>query len=109
MRIMQRLSAVSLLLLLAAVPSFAQRSTGTIRGTVVDPQNLVVQGADVTVRNEETGLIRTTKTNSVGIYVFTELPVGSYEVTVKQPGFRDAIQKNIVLNVADTIERPVKL
>jgi hypothetical protein len=108
MRTLQRLS-LSLLVLLAAASAFAQRSTGTIRGTVTDPAGLVVQEAEVTVRNENTGLTRSMATNSAGIYVFTDLPVGSYEITVKKALFNDSVQKNIVLNAADTLDLKASL
>jgi len=88
-------------------PAFAdaQRITGTIRGTVTDPSQAVVAGAKVTVKGEETGLTRTTTTNSEGNYLFAELPVGAYRVDVEASGFRSAAQTKIGLSVAET--RPV--
>src|SRR5713101_6950208 len=91
----------SLLLLLAAAPAYAQRITASIRGTVTDPTSAVVAGATVTVRNEATGLTRTTKTNSAGNYSFDELPVGSYRIDVPFSGFKSALKTGIVVNVAD--------
>ena len=67
----------SLLLLLAAVPAFAQRITATIRGTVTDQSGAVVAGAKVTVRNTNTGLERTTQTSNDGSYSVSELPIGN--------------------------------
>ncbi len=89
------------LLVLFATPVFAQRITATIRGTVTDPTGAVVVGAKVTVKGDETGLTRTTTSNAVGIYVISELPVGSYEVKVEQPGFKTAIRTKVVVNVGD--------
>src|SRR5438445_9903238 len=91
----------SLLLLLAAAPAYAQRITASIRGTVTDQSNAVVAGATVTVRNEATGLTRTTRTNSSGNYSFDELPVGSYRIDVSFSGFKSAAKSGIVVNVAD--------
>src|SRR5438552_19039362 len=91
----------SLLLLLTAAPAYAQRITASIRGTVTDPTSAVVAGATVTVRNEATGLTRTTKTNSAGNYSFDELPVGSYRIEVSFSGFKSAVKSGIVVNVAD--------
>lgn len=94
-------SFVVLALFLFSTPALAQRSSGTIRGTVTDPSSSIVPGATVTVRNEGTGLTRTTVTNADGLYAFTELPVGSYQIEVALSGFKTASRTNIVLNVAD--------
>lgn len=46
----------ALLVLLAAVPAWAQSSTGTIVGTVSDPSGSVLPGATVTARNVGTNI-----------------------------------------------------
>ena len=56
--------AVALLLLPLA--AWAQRSTGTIRGTVTDASGGVMAGAKVAVKNEATGAARTGTTNAAG-------------------------------------------
>ncbi|HWX25186.1 MAG TPA: carboxypeptidase-like regulatory domain-containing protein, partial [Vicinamibacteria bacterium] len=86
----QRLFLLAVSLVGLAVPVSAQRSTGAIRGTVTDPSHLVVVGAKVTVKGEETGFTRTTTTNSAGAYSFPDLPVGSYRIDVDSPGFKTA-------------------
>src|SRR5437667_4754890 len=97
----QRLFLVASLLLLAAAPVLAQRTTGTLRGTVTDPTRAVIAGANVSIKGEDTGLTRSTTTNSSGIYAFPDLPVGSYQVEVGSPGFKSAQRTKIVLNVAE--------
>jgi Carboxypeptidase regulatory-like domain len=100
---MRRIAAVgTVLLALTAPPVLAQRFTAAIRGAVVDPTQATVEGAKVTLKGEDTGLSRTATTNSAGLYSFTELPVGSYQVTVERAGFKTATRTRIVLNVADT-------
>src|SRR5687768_9272041 len=89
-----------LVALSTAAPSYAQKITGTIRGTVTDATGAVVPGAKVTVTNEETGLTRSAATGSAGIYAFAELPVGSYSVRVENAGFKSEVRSNVVLNVA---------
>lgn len=92
-----------------ALPAQAQKITGTIRGTVTDPSGAVIQGAKVTVTNEETGLTRTGDTTSAGIYAFAELPVGSYQVRVENPGFKAEVRSKVVLNVAEARNVDVQL
>ena len=74
---MRRVAVLALLLSVSvAVPSFAQRITASIRGTVTDSTGGIVPGANVTVKNESTGFTRSTVTNSAGSYSFAELPRG---------------------------------
>ena len=101
MRQLHRLSLVAFLALLVAMPAYAQKITGTIRGTVTDPTGAIIAGAKVTVKNEDTGLTRSGTTTSDGIYAFAELPVGSYRVEVEHPGFKAEVRSKITLNVAD--------
>jgi hypothetical protein len=98
-----RLSFVAaFLVVLSAGPVLAQKITATIRGTVTDPSGAVIDGAKVTVTNEDTGLTRVSETNSEGIYSFAELPVGSYRIEVELEAFKSAVRSGIRLNVADT-------
>jgi hypothetical protein len=84
-----------------ASPAWAQRTTASIRGTVIDQLNAVIPGATITVTNEETGLSRVTTTNEAGVYVTSELPVGRYTVQAELQGFKTASRTAIVLRVAD--------
>src|SRR5687767_13397598 len=101
MRSLQRL-VLAVLFVALAVPALAQRSTAAIRGTIEDASGGVFRGARVKVTNEETGLVRTTETNSDGLYTVAELPVGTYRVEVEADGFKGAVRTRIILNVADT-------
>ena len=97
------------LLLTAAVS--AQTFRGTILGTVTDASGAVVSGAQVTVRNANTGLERITLTSADGSYSVPELPIGSYDVTVKQTAFQKAVTKGVQVDVAsdrrvDAVLRP---
>ena len=63
---MRRTICLTLVLAALAAPSFAQRITASIRGTVTDSTGAVVPGASVTVRNENTGFTRSNVTNGAG-------------------------------------------
>src|SRR5947209_7031827 len=84
-----------LVVLLLSVCALAQRTTGTLRGQVLDPQNAVVPNAKVTASNEATGVVQTTVTTSAGTYVFPTLPPGQYSVKVDTPGFRESLNKSV--------------
>jgi hypothetical protein len=96
-------------LLLLAVPAFAQKFTGSIRGTVTDPSGAVIAGAKVTLKNEATGVARSVVTNSAGNYLFPDMPVGSYRVEVESPGFKSEARSKVAINVADVRAVDVQL
>ncbi len=96
-------------LLVAAAPALAQRVASTIRGSVSDTSGAVIVGAKVTVKNEATGLTRTSETNASGTYAFADLPIGTYSIDVEYPGFKASSTKGILLNVADVREIDTKL
>ena len=73
---MRRFVLLAIVALFFAASAYAQRSTGSIRGVVKDATQAVLPGATVTVTNEETGLLRTTVTNTSGVYSVADLPVG---------------------------------
>jgi outer membrane receptor protein involved in Fe transport len=77
----------------------AQQITGNIRGTIVDPSSAVVEGATVTAKHLETGLMRTTVTDRSGNYVLVELPVGHYRLEVSAKSFEKYVQDGITLDV----------
>jgi hypothetical protein len=91
------LCAALLLLALAGFETNAQTVVGRISGTVRDASGAVVPGATVTVTNVATNLERTVKTDDEGFYTVTNLPVGTYVVSVEQSGFKKAVQTGIAL------------
>lgn len=104
-----------LLLLLVPTSALGQTETGRIIGSVTDPQGAVVAGADVTVRNVDTGATRTTRTSEDGNFTVTNLQPGRYEVAIKAAGFAGSTQAaqvnvgqptsiDIALNVAGSGE-----
>jgi hypothetical protein len=93
-------AALALLLLLGlAGPAAAQATFGDITGRVEDAQKTAVPGATVTVRNNATGLTRTTTTGSHGEYTLTQLPPGTYTVSAELSGFRKSVVRNVPIGV----------
>jgi hypothetical protein len=96
------------LLLLGAI-GFGQNIRGTILGTVRDPSSAVIKGAKVTVRHIATGLVREESTNDAGEYLFAQLPVGQYDLTVEQAGFKKVDRGGILLQVDDKLRVDVDM
>src|SRR5271157_6224383 len=95
-----KLHLLIVLVLLSTALLVGQTFRGTILGSVTDPSGAFVAGATVKVRNLGTGLERTTVTSGDGSYNVSELPIGSYSVTVTQTGFRTAVTNDVEVNVA---------
>src|SRR5437879_11142503 len=75
------------ILMIAASSGEAQTTTAAFQGTVTDTSGGVLPGAQVAASNVETGLKRTTTTSEAGRFLLSELPPGSYEITVTLTGF----------------------
>jgi hypothetical protein len=86
--------------LLACVSAFAQQTTGTITGRVVDQQGAAIPGATVTAKSVTTGFTRTETSDSEGVYRLAALPVGVYEVNAELSGFATVSKKDVEVNVA---------
>ncbi len=105
MRTHLRLIFASAFLLLSGIAALAQSqaTTGTIQGTIVDPNGAVVSGASVNVKNVDTGSERTVTTNSDGFFTAPLLPLGKYRVTTDASGFSKSILENVDVNVGQTL------
>ena len=114
---MERLSKVgfSLVVLLGLFvvmqSAWGQQVTAAITGTVVDPAGAPISGASVTTSDTERGTMYTTKTNDSGLFNFTRIPIGHYEVRATSPGFETAVQPpfTLVLNQTARIEFKMKV
>src|SRR5436190_3607677 len=97
----KHVSLFALLICLCAPFGFAQSDVGaaTLNGTVVDPSGASVANAKVTAINTATGFTRSTQTTETGLYTFTRLPVGTYDVTAELQGFKVAKRSGLQLNV----------
>lgn len=100
------LQMLGVLVVCLAAPCLAQRTTGTLRGQVLDPQGAVVAGANVTVANEATGVAQLVQTTSAGTYNLPSLIPGKYTVAVEAGGFKSFVKRGVSVlsdqeNVAD--------
>ena len=96
------LSIVVLVCTLVATSAWAQ-ATAQISGTVRDQSGAVLPGVEVTAKQTNTGISRSTVSNETGAYLMPNIPVGPYRLEATLPGFRTFIQTNIVLQVNDSL------
>jgi Carboxypeptidase regulatory-like domain len=100
---------VFVIVLVLSVPSFGQKDTGSIVGTVKDPTGALVTNAKVTVTDAERGPALTTTTNDAGEYVAGPLRGGRYTVTLQHPGFKQAVSVPVNLDVQERVAINVTL
>ena len=83
-------------------------STGSIVGTVTDPQGAVVGGAKITITEKATGHVITTSTTSAGAYTSGALIPGQYQVRVEASGFK-TVEEAFAIEVSVTSSGNFKL
>ena len=98
-----------LVLLAFLVSATAQDFRSTLQGTVADPSQASVANAAITLRNVDTGQDRAAVTNADGFYIFQFLLPGTYDLTVKAPGFRTSVEKGVTLALTQTLRQDVAL
>ena len=87
-------AAVALAVFLSfAGPAAAQTETGRITGVVTDATGGILPGVTVKAKAVGTGATRTVVTDSLGVYVFANLPPAQYDITTELDGFRPANSK----------------
>lgn len=95
---------LGLLVVSAAVtPAAAQTSTGNIRGAVRDAQGAPVAGAQITVRDPETSVQRTTSTSLEGFYYLGGLRPSRYALSVRRLGFAEQ-SRTVVVGIGQTLD-----
>ena len=97
-----RIIAVSMMLffgLFAAVAAYSQVTGATLGGTVTDPSGAAVPGAQISVKNNATGVTREVTSDSSGLYTVPNVIPGDYEIRVSAKGFSTARQSNVSLAV----------
>jgi carboxypeptidase family protein/TonB-dependent receptor-like protein len=94
-----RVLVCALMLAIAAASALKAQNTGTILGTVKDQSGAVLPGAQVTVKNIETGIARNSVSGPRGEYRIPALPVGTYDVETTMAGFQTGVRKGIELSL----------
>ncbi|HEY0320543.1 MAG TPA: carboxypeptidase-like regulatory domain-containing protein [Pyrinomonadaceae bacterium] len=98
-----------LLLLIAFVIVGAQEFRGSLTGKVTDPNEAVVPGAEVSIKNIETNNVTTATTNEEGSYSFPLLSPGKYTLTVTREGFNTSAREGIEIAVAAKLTLDIKM
>ncbi len=98
-----------LALLTAAVPALAQRTTGSIIGTVTDATGGILPGVTVTIKGDAIVGMQTDVTNDKGLYRFAALPPGGYSLSYALSGFATLNRPGVRVSLGGTSEENVSL
>ncbi|MDP9049297.1 MAG: TonB-dependent receptor, partial [Acidobacteriota bacterium] len=96
-------------LLLTAFAAYGQINSGSLAGTVTDPQGNVVSGAVVTIVDAQSGTTYTATTSGTGFYVIPAVRPGTYNETVTAAGFETASTSNITVSISTRAAQDVQL
>ncbi len=83
-------------LLLIAIPAPAQVNSSSLEGRVLDPQAAAIPGANLVLSSPTTGFSRTAVSSPEGIYRFTALGPGEYQLRVEASGFAPSTRKFVL-------------
>src|SRR5690349_11495641 len=89
--------------------AWAQSDTASLSGTITDPGSAAIAGGKVTLRNMATGNQRTVLSDIQGIYHFSLLIPGTYEISVEAPGMKKYHAQDIAVNVAQPARVDVQM
>jgi len=103
MRIVPQFLAVVVCAGLSVAPLFAQSSSGTVTGRVVDESGQAVPGATVTLVRTDIQDVRTLETPASGAVVFTSLQPGPYTLQVELVGFAKLEKTNLALSSSERL------
>ncbi len=96
--------AVCIVVLFSPPAAWSQSEavSAQLSGTVQDPNGATVPGATVTLMNSAVGFSRQVTTADNGLYTFTLIPPGTYQLKVEKTGFNVFLQSNVVLAVGQS-------
>src|SRR5215471_9744672 len=105
-----RMTARTLLLLLVCASAlWGQTTNATLRGLITDQSGAVLPGVTIIVRNQGTGIERSTLSDETGNYQVAALPVGVYQIDVRLSGMKPQIVSGLTLEVGQIAVRDFKM
>src|SRR5437867_896716 len=94
--------------LVTVATGYAQ-DTGSLHGTVTDPNGAVIGKANAQITEASTGAARSAETDNNGSFSFTQVKPGNYSVVVTHDGFRRYQRDNVTILVASLTSVDVQL
>ncbi len=94
---------------LLCVPALLAQTSGSVSGRVIDSTSAILPGTAITLKNVDTGTVRTGETTASGDYTFTEVPVGNYTVSASHAGFKITSSATFEVQVQQSVRLDLTL
>src|SRR4029077_2807932 len=94
-----RFLSFSLFLTFSGITARAQTNNGGITGTILDSSGGAVADAEVVATGVESHTVYTTTSTSTGAYRFSNLVLGTYNISVTSKGFKTAQVTGVVVEI----------
>ncbi|GGH08187.1 TonB-dependent receptor [Silvibacterium dinghuense] len=104
-RIVTLLAGIAFLFLSCDVrlpEAYAQSVRGSLAGSILDQTGAAIPRAKITARETNTGIVRETVSSPEGSYTFSELSIGSYDITASAQGFSTQVQQGVQIVIGST-------
>jgi hypothetical protein len=89
--------------------AFGQTFRGGISGSVTDQSGAVVPGAQITAVESATNTSYKAVSSTAGEFAFSNIPLGSYTVSVTASGFKSEKVDKVPVTAGNTYTLPIKL
>ena len=103
-----KILVVSCVLFWTLTSNAQELGTAVLNGDVTDPQGAVVSGAQISARNLATGATRSTTSSKAGLFVFNDLPPGTYQIKAESSGFAASLA-TVRLQVGQQANLPIRV
>jgi hypothetical protein len=107
---MKQIIISTVIIFYSVTAAFAQQfAAATLSGRVTDTAGAVIVGVKVTATQKATGAKRETVTNSEGLYAFTNLTPGEYELVFENSGFKKHLFQSYTIQVGQSLTRDLQM
>ena len=103
-----KILVVSCVLFWTLTSNAQELGTAVLNGDVTDPQGAVVSSAQISARNLATGATRSTTSSKAGLFVFNDLPPGTYQIKAESSGFAASLA-TVRLQVGQQANLPIRV
>jgi len=91
--------AAMICLVIASANLEAQSAVSQVSGVIKDATGAIVPDAEIQIKNTDTNIVHTVRSDGAGAYTIPSLPIGNYQLQVKKQGFSTYVQDGITLAV----------
>src|SRR5687767_15841611 len=92
-----------------ATPALGQEYRGRVQGSLADEAQGALPGAQVTLRNDATGVAVIRTSGPEGRYLFDYADPGTYTLTAELSGFATVVQRNVLVQARGDVTADVTM